>query len=216
MNEDDRAVLDYLNAADEDPDLERWVLMITTDQQDFLAADSKQGARPDDLDCDRADVYSLAEHGYIQRQGNRFRISEKGKRLIARGFQEVPEQDTGRSVQNINISGGTVGNLSTSLSGDAIISRSPVNQGSAGAHDLGELLQRLIDSIDESEELAMDVKGDAKLEANQVALELQKNRIDLPEIERHLTKLGALVGGAATVVTNLDKLGDAIRALGIG
>ncbi len=211
MNEDDRAILNYLNTADEDPNLDRWVVLITTDQQDFLMAESKEGANPGELNCDRADIASLTDRGYVDRQGNRFRISANGKQLIARGFQEVPAEPQARSVQNINISGGNVGNLVTTVEGDASVTESPIHQGPT---DVGRLLQQLIDSIDQSENLSSEAKHDAKLEANQVAVEFQKSRLDLPEVERHLTKLGALVGGVATIVTNVDKLGDAIRALG--
>lgn len=220
MNEDDRAILNYLNAAEEDPNLERWVLLIKTDHQDFLMVQPKAGsptaAQADDLLCQREDVKSLADRRYMEgavtldnEPSNRVRISTSGKQLIARGFEETPDEPATRSVQNINITGGNVGNLVTTIEGDATVIGSPVHQGAA---DLGQLLRELVAAIDQSEDLPPDAKDDAKLEANQVALELQRKRLDLAEVERHVVRLRALTGGATAVVTNLDKLWSGIQA----
>ncbi len=160
---------------------------------------------------------ALLGSGYIQEtppvrkgSGTQVVILPLGIRVVEGGFEHM-DTNPG-SKQTINITGGTIGNFATAVEGNATVSGSPVHQGSA---DIGELLQRLADSIDAAE-LPPDVKDDAKLEASQVALELQKNRKDLPEIERHLSKLGTLVAGATTVVANLDRLRDAIGALAGG
>ncbi len=142
--------------------------------------------------------------------GTQVAILPLGIRVVEGGFEHVDTNPA--SKQTINITGGTIGNFVTAVEGNATVTGSPVQQGSP---DIGELLQRLADSIGEAE-LPPDVKDDAKLEASQVALELQKNRKDLPEIERHLSKLGKLSAGATTVVANLDKLRDAIGALASG
>ncbi len=141
-------------------------------------------------------------------QGTQVTILPLGIRVLEEGFKHIDPNAS--PVQNIHISGGNFGNTAFSVSGSVNITNSPVSQASP---DIGQLLQQLVDSIDESD-LPADTKDDAKVEASQIALELQKKRLDLPEVERHVSKLGSLVVGATKVVENFDKLGDAIRALG--
>ncbi len=141
-------------------------------------------------------------------QGTPVTILPLGIRVVEGGFKHIDMNAS--PVQNIHISGGNFGNTAFSLSGSISITDSSVSQTSP---DIGQLLQQIVDSIDESD-LAADAKDDAKVEATQIALELQKKRLDLPEVERHVSKLGSLVAGATKVVENVDKFVDAIRALG--
>ncbi len=209
MNEDDRAILNYLNRADEDPNLDRWVLFITTDHQDFLMAESKQGANPEELDCDRADVASLTDRGYVDRQGNRFRISAKGKQLIARGYQEAPEEPQARSVQNINISGGNFGNFATTVEGDVTISNSPVQQNAA---ELQSLLQQLSDMIEHSD-MPQSEKNDASIDLSQLRVELDRPDLKPGRVNRLLGSLRAVFAGASLTLDPLDKIASIVQSL---
>ncbi|MDP9352343.1 MAG: hypothetical protein M3P51_12480 [Chloroflexota bacterium] len=141
-------------------------------------------------------------------QGTQVTILPLGIRVVEEGFKHIDPNAS--AVQNIHISGGNFGNTAFSLSGSISITNSPVSQTNA---DIGQLLQQLVDSIDESD-LPPDAKDDAKVEASQIALELQKKRLDLPEVERHVSKLGSLVAGATKVVVNFDRFVDAVRVFG--
>ncbi len=160
---------------------------------------------------------ALLTSGYIEeippaRKGTGTQVSIRPLGLaVVKGDYE--HMDPRAQSNKVEISGGTFGNLGFSFKGDVNFIDSSVSQ---GLPDVAELLKQLVATIDGSD-LPEKAKDDAKLEAGQVAFELQKSEKELPEIQRHLGRISALAAGSMPIIELVEKLSATIpKVLGIG
>lgn len=216
INSEGQRILRHLNEVYEDDGLESSVLFIPRTHTSPASLQSIAKGRPPggavvaEVDCDDQEVLELIDLGYIARgSGALVRISESGRRLVARDFADAPPAAT--TGQTITISGGTVGNLAVSVQGPASISGSPVTQ---NIGDVKEAMAQLLAGIDRSDLPEAD-KADAKLELGQVGLELEKSTKNPDRIRGYLESIGRTVAGSAQVVGPLAKLVEALNSSGL-
>lgn len=126
-------------------------------------------------------------------------LTEKGYDLLEHG-RSIPGAASGQSVSFHNA---TIGNAAFANHGSASITNSPVTQ---GAEVLQRLFDQLREAIDRSTASEAD-KADAKVEAEQLRLELEKNKKNPGRIRELLTSIPTLVQNAATVVKAIEGLG---------
>lgn len=167
----------------------------------------------DALQCDPGDVADLATRGYVSGvttaagpKVDPVGLTPQGWELIERNFEELPVSAPGS--QTISITGGQFGNANIGVQGSASISGSPVAQ---GGQDLRQLLDDLKRAIDESAVPEED-KTEAKLDAAQLQLELERPRKNGERILEYLKAIPATLKGATAVVTAVSHLEEALRS----
>ncbi len=216
INSEGQRILRHLNGVYEDDRLESSALFIPRTHTSPASLQSIAKGRPPgvalvaEVDCDDQEVLELIDRGYIVRgSGAWVRISEDGRRLVARDFADLPP--AAATSQTITISGGAIGNMAVSTQGPASISGSPVTQ---NIGDVRDAIAQLLAVIDRSD-LPAATKADAKLEVGQVGLELEKSTKDPDRIKGYLDSIRDMVAGSAQVVGPLAKLVEALNSSGL-